>query len=685
MKRTTLRKNWVNVLVVAVAAALAVVVWARRDAVTTAEREARKRNVLPAFRRDEVLRVELHGEAGDVVLERADGGEAWFLRGAIAERADSHAVDGLLGALEFATRVREAPADAPGLAAPRVRAKVVMGRLTYELALGGPAPTPQGAAYLRVEGEGAFVVTAELAKALLDGAATFRSRTVMPYLSLDLATLEIRDGAGKGFVIERTDDVAFRLPDLGVRASRDALDGVWQALVELRASAFLTDAEADAAARPELTIRMTPRDAARGAAEIALGGACPGHPEDVVFVRRSPSRANACVPGGLLARLRVSPADLADRRLFVTRLDEVESIRIAALPPGLAVELARKGGGWQLRAPESRELAADEADMATSLVGNIVHGEGAAFAPPAPGAPFSPKARVTVTRAEPRAEETVELDGVVVRRAQDGAAGSVQPELARRLAPSLVALRGRSVWSPPVAGADYTALALECDGVAQRLTRGKSWSYAAPAGLPADDAAAIDVADAIARLGAEAWIAEKDDGTFGLADARCSGALTVATDAGARAVRVVLGRATEGGVYARADGQEPVFVAPLALRDALTRVLVSRDALSLEGAGALELRRGGRVVVLSLDAGAAPSLRAEAVVHLGPARPDEGMAEPSLEVRAAGGKEARVRLGRATLRRDQKVYFARIDGVDATFAVAAERVAPLLDRFPEPK
>jgi len=75
-------------------------------------------------------------------------------------------------------------------------------------------------------------------------------------------------------------------------------------------------------------------------------------------------------------------------------------------------------------------------------------------------------------------------------------------------------------------------------------------------------------------------------------------------------------------------------------------------------------------------------LRADDVVRLGPPAPDEGFAQPSLDVRAemdtdAGKHTVHLRFGRDALRRNQAIVYARIDGVDATFAVARERVDPI--------
>jgi hypothetical protein len=68
------------------------------------------------------------------------------------------------------------------------------------------------------------------------------------------------------------------------------------------------------------------------------------------------------------------------------------------------------------------------------------------------------------------------------------------------------------------------------------------------------------------------------------------------------------------------------------------------------------------------------ALRADDVVRVGPPTPDEGFGQPSLDIRAG---TTHIRFGRDGLRKNQAIVFARIDGVDATFAVARERVDPI--------
>jgi hypothetical protein len=711
-----LRRHATTIALVVAAVLLGAYLWlVDRGKVTDTERSLRAKNVLPAFRKDDATRIELRGPQGNVVLARdvfADGGDTpWRLEEPTQVGADAHAVDVLLGAFEFATRIRKVEdGAATGLDAPRLRGTLTMGKLVYAFAIGADAPTPPGAAYFQLEGEGTFVVGKELVQQLLQSADAYRERTVVPYLSIDLARMEIR-GVDKGFAIERMDDLAFRLPDgAGRRASRAALDGVWLALSETRAESFLSDAEAERlTATPAVTITMIPRSPSRPRGELLLGAPCPGRPNTVAALRRSPTRASACVPAGVVPRLLTTEDALLDRGLFVARADEIEVLALAASPSGFVVDLARKGGGWQLRAPESRELAPDEADMATALVTKLARGQGT----PSTATFGTPRARVTVVRVDTHAEEVVELSRdergkALVRRVADGAVLEVDADLARALTPTLLAVRGRAVWTRALDGRPAKRLVTDCGGLRQELERGTTgWRFIAPAGFAADNAAAVDVADTFARLRAEAWVADEDDGSFGFAEARCSLSYSVEEDGGVRTERVLVGRDVEGGTYARVDApRAPVFVAARALRDGAQRVLVDRSALSVDvdRVRSISLRRGGaRFTVVRAGkafvgpdgglpeapqriADALATLRADEVVHVGPPRADEGFAAPTLrvevEVDGDGGLRTFVfELGQATLRRDQKMYFARTPGVDATFVVARERVADLLDTW----
>jgi hypothetical protein len=711
------RKYGSTLVLVACAALLGAYAYVDRKTVSDAERKERENDVFPAYRRQEVDRIELVQGGVKLAFEKRVSGDAgdttWQMTSPRDERADAAAVDKLLGDIEFAGIVRKVdPSAAVGLDAPRVAGTLAMGRLVDRFALGAPAPTPEGAAYFRLDGEGTFVVSRDFATSLLKGPDEYRERTVVPYLSLEIERLSMK-GDGDDFAIERMDDVSFRLPELGLRASRETLDRVWGALAAGRAESFLEDEVADRAiGTAPLAIEMKPRDGAKPNGELLVGGLCPDHPDDIVMIRRTPTRLSACVTRGMLPGLHVTPAELVDKRLFAARADEMAEIVLEPIPSGPKVEIARKASGWHERSPSDRDLASDEVDEANALATALAKGEALDVSRDDPSAPFQARARVRVQRGESKGEETVELgapspsSGTLVKRLADGAILRVSDALAHRLVPSPIALRGKQVFLPPLEGKVASTLETQCDGRAQRLTRdANGWSLQKPAGYAADSPGTADLVNAVARAEAEAWVSENDDGSFGFDKSACSITLGYEEDGGTRTVGIVFGREAEAGQYfAHPLGQSAVFLAPREVHDEALRVLIDRSGFHIDSTAVdtLTLARGGSRLVLSRrdgklglpDGGGADlgeklalaldALHADEVVHLGPPATKEGFAHPSLDVRIrlkgdAGARDVHFVLGDSALILKERMFYARLDGVDATFAIARDRIAPLLD------
>jgi hypothetical protein len=712
-----LAKHSTTLVLVLIAMGAGAYAYLDRKTVSDAERKDRETDVFPAYRRQDVARVELvQGDVRLAVERRAEGDAGdtmWWMTSPRDERADAAVVDKLLGDIEFAGIVRKVdPSAAAGLDKPRVRGSLSMGPLVYHFALGAPAPTPAGAAYFRVDGEGVFVVTRDFATSLLKGPDAYRERTVVPYLSLDLQRLAGK-GHGAAFAIVRMDDVSFRLPELGLRASRETLDRVWGALALGRAESFLTDDEADRAIGPDpLTLEMKPRDASRKDGELVVGGVCPGHPEDVVAIRKAPTRLSACVPKGMIPGLVITSAELVDNRLFAARGDEVAELLLESVPAGTKVDLARKGSGWHQRSPVDRDLTEAEVDSANDLATALAKSEGTDIVAGDPKAPFATRARIRVQRGDNKGEEVVELGpvapagGSFVRREKDGATLRVSEAIAHRLVPSAIALRGRQIFVPSLEGKVARTLETQCDGKSQSLSRDDNgWSLVKPPGYMADSAGVADLINIVSHAQADSWVADADDGSYGFVASGCSITLSYDHDGGPLTAGIVFGRVAEGGGYfARAVGQPAVFLAPRSLHDEAGRVLIERTGFRVDSADVetVTLSRGGQRLVLTRRAGklslgdggagdvgdkiglALETLHADEVVHLGPARPTEGFAHPSLDVRVrttgdAGARDLRFVVGDSALILKERMFYVRLEGVDATFAIARDRLAPLLD------
>jgi hypothetical protein len=716
-------------LVVLAAGAAAYAYLVDRRSVSDAERAARRSDAFPSFRVEDVRRLELAQGAESLVLERNEGATAtWTMTSPRRDRADATAVDVLLRELEMATRVRDVQSgDALGLDTPRVRGRVTIGSLDYRFALGGNAPTPEGAAYMRVDGEGTFVVGRSLTVQLLRGPDAYRDRALVPWTASEVARMKVTAPSG-GFALERS-GVTFRVGGTaGLRASRAAVDRLFASLADARAESFLDDAEADRAmGESALVVTLGSRDPNQPRVRLVVGGACPGQGQDVVAIRSEPTRVSACVARGVLDALGQDAKALVDDSPLFAHGDEIEQLRLEPLASdGPRVDVARYGTGWHERAPEDRDLDPDESDSANALAVTLATARAVDVRAPDPGDPFDARSRVTIVRTGGGTTEVVEVaapdtGGVAVaRRLDDGAILRLARAVARRFEAHPIALRARTVRQAPFDPASVVAFDDSCGPTPQRLElRGGVWTMRAPAGLAADAASAVDLVDAIARAKADSWVAERDDGGFGLQRAgSCQIKLTVSSieDAGPdRSWGILFGDEGEGGTYARALDGQAVFVAPSILREIAARPVIDRSRTRLDpgaltrltlarGGARLAFRReegggGSRLVrdAAGNDAGpedklevALGRLYAQYAVHAGPPWSQEGMDRPTLEIdataRADAGSlplETRITIGQARPTREFTggAYFARVAGVDATFVVPKQAVDAILDAW----
>ncbi|HLK36176.1 MAG TPA: DUF4340 domain-containing protein, partial [Polyangiaceae bacterium] len=358
-------------LVILAATAVSYAYWVDQGTISDADRGERRRDVFPTFRVDEVHRVEVTG-SDSLVLERDVDAGCWMMTSPRRERADPAAVDVLLREMELATRLRDVRAEeTAGLAQPRVHGRVSVGPIDYTFAMGADAPTPHEAAYMRVEGEGAFVVGSTLKVQLLRSANAYRDRTLVPYGPSEVSRVEVRAG-DEAYALQRVGST-FRLGGAdGLRASRQGVERLLSALADTRAEAFLADATKIALPSDALKVTIAPRDPAKPRVVFEVGGVCPTAPDNAILVRTEPVPEAACVARGLLEALRTTSASLVDRAPFFARADEIEEIRLEPIgAPGLRVDVARVGTGWRERAPDARDLAGDEADALGALAGAI--------------------------------------------------------------------------------------------------------------------------------------------------------------------------------------------------------------------------------------------------------------------------------------------------------------------------
>ena len=730
-----LRRHGVSLTIAALAVALGVYLYVVDSGkVTTKELEARKRNLFRAWRRGEIaaISIDQKGESVRIGKHTDDAGDFVYDL-ASGETADPVAVDKLLGVLEFATPERrvEAGGDrhAMGLDAPRARLVLTMGNLVHKLTIGGPAPAPAGSAYAEVEGEGIFVVSRDLVTELLRPGDVYRGRTLIPYLSSSLSALTLEgEGGARRFVTGAWGGWAVMRGDQPVRIDRDAFDRMLTSLAEVRAESFTSDVEADSAlanATTKVRIVMTPRTKTLPRAVIDVGGECPGHPEDVVAVHREPlPRKSACVPKGVMGALGTPLERFVDLHVFSLRADEMETIALSAGAERL--EIVRLGTGFHQRAPTEGNIETDVGQAFARSLRDVVAETVLPGARPgetlSAGSPSPREVPVTGTATIARIDggeenagtETIELSPpeggfVEARRVTDGARLRLATEAANLLKPSGLALRSRKVLDE--SASHVRRVVVDSAVVRQTFLRSPSGGFTLeePKPLTIDASVASDVTEVLVKLRADRWVAESDDGSYGLG----TGGSHYELELESGSVRIETGAATRGGVFARRADRPEVFVLGDASRRSIETWAVDRSYFMIDAAEVRRVRfeRGplkweytaGSTTSASPKPGAPPEkneaaerfevvrkalseARTEGVVHLGPPRKEEGFDKPRLVLTVrvappppAEPSEIRMTVGRGDVFRDNNVFYIRRAGIDATFAIAQSKLRALMD------
>ncbi|MBK9259338.1 MAG: DUF4340 domain-containing protein [Polyangiaceae bacterium] len=723
-----------------------------RGAVTTQEAEQRKRNIFIAWRPDDIseVTIERSGKTGKLTRRAPDarGQRFWDVSlGAATFSAEEQQVDQFLGTLEFATYERAVASgsvepSALGMDHPRLRVSVTTSGRTTQLTLGAAASSPPGAVYAEVKtdaGTNLFVVTKELAEALDMDPEFLRARRLVPYSSPDIARFEVVSPSF-AYHLERaqpdSDEMRLAGPtkEAKKRVSRRVFDEFLSTLGRTDAASFLADDVADKASSPAVTITFVPKDSARPRGVLAVGGDCPDKPEHVVAIQREPTRISACVPKAIADGLTKSPDALVDRALFVGSLDEVQEVAFTSGDKRL--ELARKGTAFHQRMPVDREVDASagrallEGLLGLRATDVLIDPDRAAMGLD------KPYGTIRLTSLLPahgedggdveRVEEIVvgapRGDVVAVSRGKDGDVLVLPAAALRDLFPSDVALRSLTVIDHPETV--VRALRIEQGDRVQRIERTAEggWKLTEPSGrgLAADIGLGSDVATTLFPLKVERFVAEKDDGSFGLDKPRIVIDADIGSgDAGARNIRVLIGAPTTSGSFARIAGDDAVFVAPRAVEAVANQWLLDRAVFSLDlgdivkvtvastdkGKKPLVLERVGDALRIVGDPSATAraaelrdalgELAPDVAVSVGAPRKEQGLDPPALTVtieraRRDDGSSSpvvdpqrtvRFLFGSTDVHRGREIVYARRDGVDATYVIPQSKARVFYDTF----
>jgi len=605
------------------------------------------------------------------------------------------------------------------------------------LTLGGNASSPPGAVFAEVKteaGTNLYVINKELAASLDNDPALLRARRLVPFPSVDIARFEVVSPTST-YHIERTpqDDVRLSGPtkEAKKRVARRAFDEFVTTLGRADAASFLPDDVADKASHPTATITFVPKDSSRARGVLAVGGACPDQPEQVVAIMREPSRISACITKEIADGLTKTPESLVDRGLFLAAPDEVQEVLFTSGDKRL--ELARKGTSFHQRAPVERDIDANAAhallDALFALRGSnvLVDADRAALGLDKPLGTIRLTSLLPAHEEDGGDQERVEEiivgqakgDEVAVSRGKDGEVPTLPAAALRDLFPTELALRNLTVIDHPETV--VRALRIEQGDRLQRIERTAEggWKLTEPSGrgLAADIGLGSDVAATLFPLKAERFVASKDDGTFGRDKLRIIVDADIGSgDAGARNIRLLIGAPTTSGAFARIDGDDAVFVVPRAVETVTNQWLLDRavfafdlgdivkvtvlqkdksrkplvlerigDALSIVGAPADTERAAQLRDALS-------DLAPDAAVSVGAPRKEQGLEPPAFTVtieRArrddANGKApdpqrtVRLQFGARDVFRGHEVVYARREGIDATYVIARSKAHAFID------
>jgi hypothetical protein len=726
--RARSRHTTTIVLVALAGAAGAWLLVGEKGRVTSEERVARSGRVFAAWRSEDVTRITLVSSRGSFTAtrDRPDDPESRSFTLESAEGkvpADPQSVERVLSSLDLASARREVvkssvDRSAMGLDAPRLRVEVAMGNLVARLAVGNDALPASDGVYAEVDGDRVVVVPSALVEVLDIGPDALRDRKIAPYVSPELVAITLREGDADQATqrFERAPwpasrGTAFRLAGGGPRVDARAFRSVVEGLGSLEAEVLLEEEPAPESAK--VVVTLTPKEGAE--ATLALGAPCPGHPELVVAVRRAPRPLASCVKPEAIAPFVAPRATLADRHLFGTSRDELVEVKVEVTGKP-TLEMARRGTGFFVRRPSEGSVPDEAArgfiDAITNATGDLETVDDASLA--GEGAATLRVISRPVTDGDPERIETVSIgparDGRrAVRRAEDGAGLWVPDASVRPLLLGALMLQDRKIIDVATEKVREVAI-LRPGAPTQRVRRtGSGVELVEPrgTGLAADEPWGRDLLDRCAQLTAVRWVAETDDGSFGVAVPHITLEIHVEDELGKpeseRTERVVLGTPTDDGPFARIVGKDAVFLASPDLARATRRLIVDRASFSIRtddvkrvllraGDGpAVELvRRDGALLPPSPDAAASTraaklrealdELSAIAAVTLDEAK-EQGLETPvlAIEVTPTEGRPFRVAIGAADVTDGVSVHFARRSDVGATFAVPQSAVRALLE------
>lgn len=716
--------QWSSALLIALAAGSTALLVLTDDQPGRASLEARANNLLPSFAVDQLqsLAVEVSKERFVITAEptAVDGEKRYMIRAEQLYPADSQAVLELLRALELAGFVRRLEAASEdrrslGLVEPRGRLTLNFAGGEIELRIGKEARTPRGTSYLEVQTDAGaiqtFLVRTEFVREVLIGSADLRIAKLSPFAISEISKIRWRGGTQQ--VELRREKGPDFLDARGERAERAVVERLGLELARTRSKKFIrldSARRAIASDQTALDVEVLPFGS-EPSLRFRVGGTCPEDPRLEVLERVQPSPSGECVGPELRQSFHETAASMRDQTPFALRTDEVETLRIEQGEKVL--ELVRSEAGFRLLLPSRGEVELElgnaRLDQLTQLRGERIEApdlERLGLKPPSGRVTL----RSSVIEQVDRYQETVEFgrvqpDGrLPIHRQRDGVTLLLGPEAPARFAVDSLLLRSRRLFS--FAPSDLSSLTITTQGERQRLIRSNDgFELVEPRGQSHDGPLVLDLVQTLGTLVVDRWASEVVQPVHGLSRPEAEIELALRQSGSEpKRVKLTIGANTSTGAFGATDEQPGVFEVPRSFVSQVTTLLLSRavflfdldqtSTISIESGGSTKtLRRTGdsfgevgsgtRSAAVARLVHTISSLRPEAAVHTGGARPGEGFEAPRLVIRVVPLSPSRapriIRIGSKQRWRDEPVFFARVDGVDATYVLPEEPVRRILE------
>jgi hypothetical protein len=711
------RQLVVNGLLIVMALSSVVAVILSRHRVTSAELMQREQNLLQVFDEHSVSRIAVEGTERFEMIRESAGSDEFKLVEPIEERAKIEKVSSLLGSLRFAAflrKVAEPQGEALGLQKPRWVLHVDHGDAHYRLRLGAASASPPGSSYLEVTGEnvpekGVFVVRDGLINELSVKLDDFRSHELAAIGQGSLERVTFHDTTGEWTL--RNDSGRWRFADLPTAplADRNQIERFFAQLGRLKLETFLDVKTARGLlGKQPLRVSLVPKTAGHAPVEIEVGEPCPDQPQWRVAVRAEGTQSAGCVSKEIVEDLKITPDALRERHLFSLRADEVEAFELRRGDGKLT--LKRSASGFRMTTPSESDVETEVAEQLLkdwlAITGEIQPDGVVTLGEPRTQVVLQAVSDVAASYREQRLElgPVAGKPGVFGVRSSDGVVLHLPQFDLAQLDISGLGLRSRTVLD--LKASQLARIEITTRSVHQVVTQaGLGPVLSEPPGVEADGVLLADLVDTLRGLRAVRWVAADDNGAFGLTDPWARVAFAVSVSSDEREDHLLrVGAGTRGGYFARLD-QGPVFVVGRRTAEMLGTWLLDRAVFSppLESAVQLELtaergnlrleRNGQRFEpvgsqrVLASDElqtllDELDTLRPEAALHLGPALANEGFGKPLLRYvakRANASVQVAWTIGAADTFRDVPVFFARVDGVAATYVIARGPILRILD------